>query len=142
MRVPVRGLWASPRIVVSLTLLIALSLLPRTTRAGCSAHYIKHHLDSLGGLARLELLGLDGVAPTAPVEAPAAPSTPCSGVFCSGNPAVPAPPAPMVPSLTRSEVTLADSLRLEADRGVFRGRPVAAVLRPITLSLGIFHPPR
>jgi hypothetical protein len=120
-------------------LLSLAAIAPSRVQAGCARHEGLLSPQS-GHSAHLDALDRAGALSTA--ATPGAPRPkPCSGVLCSGKPAV--PPAPVLTIGSQPEswacpideipAITTDSARMPAD---------ADLARPVRVGLPIFHPPR
>ena len=111
---------------------------PSTALAGCS-----HPAGAAPGAGQFERLARAGALATPPRDAPIEPGrpAPCSGVLCSGTPAVPLAPVPIPPVRGVTEAIL-DPADCMPDPGSTLIAPVDATLRPAHSGPAIFHPPR
>lgn len=121
-------------------LLMGIVLAPRSAEAGCSAHaWAAAHSTWMDA-------GLDALEPAAkPSESQAPPiperPAPCSGAMCSGRPAFPLSPAPSESDPVGPRALLLVPIQIEFPGPA--GFPLdEPTVRPLTLTLDVFHPPR
>ena len=123
-------------------LLIVMTVLPSTARAGCTNHHVTSRSHAPGGMPLLIRLGTAGALSAPSGEAPLERPAPCTGAFCSGNPAPPLPTIPPVPPRSGEQWAISLITRVTPGLGAFACTPGDASLQPLFDPSSIFHPPR
>lgn len=143
MRLSARRLRATPVFGAILSLLTLGMVLPPTTRASCSDHYVSSRSRSNGELAQFEVLGRSGAIPAPWDESSHERPTPCSGALCSGNAAPPPSTLPSILAPGAGQWAIpAFPISLAAAPDALACLQDGADLRPVDRSCSIFHPPR